>query len=143
MIIFYCPYTDHPYRIYSEQSPRIIPVPTTPTASATTGAKITDLNTGVTPTNTVSTSLSVSVSVKAEDSSDVLVVKESNSSSMDTEKIGIDQTDLKHDVKNIPGNTSGNVPGRLKRPAVSLTRFLRETDKRRRIVLDEIIGSND
>ena len=141
MILFYCPYTDHPYRIYSEQSPRIIPVPTTPTASASTGAKITDLNTGVTPTNTVSTSLSVSVSVKAEESSDV--VKESNSSSMDTDNKGIDQTDLKHDAKNIPGNTSGNVPGRLKRPAVSLTRFLRETDKRRRIVLDEIIGSND
>lgn len=143
MIIFYCPYTDHPYRIYSEQSPRVIPVPTTPTASASTGAKITDLNTGVTPTNTVSTSLSLSVSTKAEDSSDVLVVKESNSSSMDTDNKGIDQLDLKHDVKNIPGNTLGNVPGRLKRPAVSLTRFLRETDKRRRIVLDEIIGSND
>ena len=141
MIIFYCPYTDHPYRIYSEQSPRIIPVPTTPTASASTGAKITELSTGVPLTNTVSTSLAVSV--KAEDSSDVLVVKEQNSSNMDTDKIGIDQTDLKHDVKNIPGNTSGNVPGRLKRPAVSLTRFLRETDKRRRIVLDEIIGSND
>ena len=37
---------------------------------------------------------------------------------------------------------SGTSSGRVKRPAVSLSRFLRETEKRRRIVLDEIIGIN-
>jgi hypothetical protein len=39
-------------------------------------------------------------------------------------------------------DTANGTSGRAKRPAVSLTRFLRETEKRRRSALDEIIGLN-
>lgn len=73
-----------------------------------------------------------------------------NESHRSSELLDSNMRDIEKDVKggieseiSMPFHTGSDVSnGRAKRPAVSLSRFLRETEKRRRVVLDAIIGSN-
>ena len=134
MIIFPItgPHTDHPCRIFKEQTPRKEPVPENKDCEPE-DSKSENRN-----ESEDKDAASASQMGEGEPTPKVIItgiVADGNAANVDKKNapnIG-DQDNEKTDLKFFSG--------RLKRPAVSFERFLRESEKRRRVVLDGIIST--
>ena len=117
----------HPCRIYNEQNPRKEFI----TESKDLGPKHSHLESTFPDENT---------DINQDEVSNTRIKDEQSPKLVDDKGVKII---TKAAVQESENTDSKTVSWKLKRPALSLERFLRETEKRRRVVLDEIICMTD